>query len=155
LNESWDEATASVRLSEEKIMSAFASGLKDLQYVIENSNVSIEGRFTILFDTFHKAEVTVVHAVSRIESQIERLRDMINRDTRELFAGFGAMSARLSETLLQTGKNLIIYSPEKQLARGYSIVKANGKVIRSTQDVGHGDKLDITLSDGTIGSQVL
>lgn len=155
LNESWDLATSSVRLSEERILTSFQSGLKDTQFIIENSNVSIESRFLNLFETFRKAEVTVINAVSKIESQIRRISDTISRDAKEMISGFGAISFRFSENISQMEKVLEFSSPEKQLSRGYSIVKVGNKVVRSTLDVSKGDKLDITVSDGNINSQII
>lgn len=46
-------------------------------------------------------------------------------------------------------------NPERQLRLGYSIVKnKQGKVIRLTTDVAHGDMLEIKVSDGSIESIV-
>ena len=155
LNESWELATSGIKLSEEKILSAFQSSLRDTQFTIENSNISIERSFLNLFDTFRKAEVTVINAVSKIESQISRLSDTLARDVKEIMNGFGNLLSRLNDILLQTEKSLESSNPEKQLKRGYSIIRFGKKVIRSTKEVSPGDKLDIMLSDGNIDTQVI
>ena len=155
LNESWELATSGIKLSEEKILSAFQSSLRDTQFTIENSNISIERSFLNLFDTFRKAEVTVINAVSKIESQISRLSDTLERDVKEIMNGFGNLLSRLNDILLQTEKSLESSNPEKQLKRGYSIIRFGKKVIRSTKEVSPGDKLDIMLSDGNIDTQVI
>jgi exonuclease VII large subunit len=45
---------------------------------------------------------------------------------------------------------LDISNPERQLAYGYSIVKAGGKIVKSVKDVKSGEELDISVKDGII-----
>lgn len=44
--------------------------------------------------------------------------------------------------------------PERQLKLGYSIARANGKVLKSTRGTQIGDNLEITFADGIINSQI-
>ena len=47
-------------------------------------------------------------------------------------------------------------SPLKVLGRGYAIARrADGKAVVSTGDVAPGDKLNLTLSDGSVDCRVL
>ena len=50
------------------------------------------------------------------------------------------------------GQRLQALEPAATLQRGYSVVQRvdNGEVVRSTQQVDHGDGLNITVSDGQI-----
>jgi len=57
--------------------------------------------------------------------------------------------------LIQSEKTILLGSPENQLSRGYSIVRYGGKVLRSVKSVKKGDKLDISLTDGIIKSQII
>ena len=45
-------------------------------------------------------------------------------------------------------------SPLKTLARGYSIIQKDGKIIVSTQELQQGDKVDIRLTDGTAKARI-
>ncbi len=155
LNESWDSATSSVRLSEEKILSGFGSAVRNKQFEVENSKVLIEQKFVSIFDMFRRAESTVFGAMQKIESQIGRLSDFVANKSRELNSNFENMSVSLKNKIGQYEKIIQISSPERQLSRGYSIVKSGNKIIRSRQDVSSGDKLDIIVSDGKINSQVI
>ena len=150
INESWDIALSSVRLSEEKILSTFQSNLKDSQFIIENSSISIERKFNDFFEIFRKAESTLLNAVSIIEYQINHISDNISRDAKELLLSFNNSISRLSENICHNQKTLEFYSPERQLSCGYSIVKFAGKILRSTKDVEKGQDIDITVSDGSI-----
>ncbi|MES2213410.1 MAG: exodeoxyribonuclease VII large subunit [Patescibacteria group bacterium] len=155
LNSTWMSALATVHLAEEKIMSQFQAGLRDSQYILENSQISIEKRFVALFETFQRAETTLLHALVRIETQIARISDSIQRNEKEIVRGFEGITSRVRDVLSQSAKSLEMSSPERQLARGYSIVQSGGKVIRKIADAPHGTEVDILVSDGIIVSKVL
>lgn len=152
LNSTWSEALSSVRLSEEKIVSQFGVLLRDSQFVIDNSEVTIQNRFTKLLETFTRAEETLFRAVDRIESGISRISDVITTRTKEIFREFEYLVENSSNLLDKSAKSIESGNPERQLTRGYSILKNNGKIIRSVKNVKKGEKLDITVSDGIIES---
>lgn len=133
LNSSWNEALSTVRLSEEKIF----------------------GRFLSLLDTFRKAEQTMLQSVSRIESGIGRVSDNIESMVKELFRGFSLSITNTSELLIQTTKVIETGNPLRQLARGYSIVKSRGKILKSIKNIKKNEELDITLSDGMIRTKTI
>jgi exodeoxyribonuclease VII large subunit len=154
LNRSWSDAEATVSLSEEKILSAFSGGLRDKQFILENSGALIEKEFGDLFETFKRAEESVRNALGQIESRIARLSEIVSDSFKNIFRGFENLSARFAEKIGQAQKTLELGSPERQLARGYSIVRSAGKVVHSKKEVAKGDDIDIMLSDGTIKSRV-
>ncbi len=133
LNSSWNEALSKIYLAEEKILSNFISCLRGKQYHIENSSVLIQNRFKEVLQVFYRAEETLNRAMDMINSQIKAMK----------------------EKIVQFGKILEVLNPERQLKRGYSIVRKNGKVVKSKKDLKSGDLLDISLSDGIIGSQII
>lgn len=71
--------------------------------------------------------------------------------------GAGArLTARRREQLNAMAAALDAMSPLKVLGRGYSIARReDGKAIVSTGDVAPGDKLKLTLSDGSVDCQVI
>ncbi len=155
LNSTWMSALAMIHLAEEKIMSQFQTGLRDSQYVLENSEVVIEKRFVTLFDTFRRAESTLVHALVRIETQIMRVFDLIRTSEKEISRDFEGLISHTQDVILQSAKSIEMSNPERQLSRGYSIVKSGGRVVRKIEDASQGAKLDIQVSDGIIASKVL
>jgi len=67
----------------------------------------------------------------------------------------------LKNSLLAAGKQIEYlqkmiesHNPERQLKLGYSITKSNGKILRSANEAGVGDQIDIMLCDGEIASEV-
>ncbi len=155
LNSSWNGALSSVGLFEHKMFSKFESELRDAFFQIEHSHVVIERRFAGFFDMFRKAEQTLQGALVRIESYTARLIDTVTRQGQELERGFGSIVRRVEENIVHSGRILELSSPERQLARGYSIVKVGDRVVRSRNDVKKGEQLDIMVSDGIIESKVV
>lgn len=133
LNSTWNEALATVNLSEHKLISSF----------------------TNILEIFKRAEQTLVYAVGRIESGITRMGELISNQTKDLHRGFGLIISNANDYLIQSEKSILLGSPERQLSKGYSIVRHGGKVLRSVKSVKKNDELDITLSDGIIKSQII
>lgn len=52
-------------------------------------------------------------------------------------------------------RHVALMSPERILALGYSITRANGRIIKSADDVCKGALIETTLADGSIRSNVL
>ncbi len=130
LNSSWRDALSLVKLSEEKILSSFASSLSEKKFFIENS-------------------------VVRMERGIKMVSDDLKRSTEAIFRGFTLLLENTGEFLKQSGKTLELLNPTRQLAQGYSIIKYKGKVLKSKKNVKKGDELELLVSDGIINSQII
>ncbi len=131
LNSTWVEAQHKVSLYQEKILSQFQ---------------------TAIFDAFRRAEDTMFREAERIESGIRRISDTIATQSKDLLRGFTELLGNTEELLVQSGKTIELSNPERQLARGYSIVRVDGKILKSKKNAKKGDELDITLADGIIQS---
>jgi exodeoxyribonuclease VII large subunit len=66
-----------------------------------------------------------------------------------------AFAARKQYLLSEKESFVKLMSPEYVLARGYSITRLGGKVIKSPQEVSPGDRLETTLQGGSIVSKVM
>ena len=95
----------------------------------------------------------LVHALRRCVSQ---QRERLGRLSHALPVGAERIAAKSRERLNALAASLDALSPLKVLGRGYSIAqRADGKVVVSTGDVSKGDKLKLTLTDGTVDCQIL
>lgn len=151
LNKSWSEALSKVTLGQEKVLSSFQSLLRDKQYFVENSQVEIGKGFMGLLDVFHKAEETMLRSVDVIGRRIKEISEKVVLHGRDLIRGFEVISKETLSLIKNSEKTLEISSPERQLSRGYSIVRnKNGKVLKSVKNVVKGEELDILVADGII-----
>ncbi|MBA3732762.1 exodeoxyribonuclease VII large subunit [Patescibacteria group bacterium] len=155
LNSTWNDALSGVRLAEEKIMSQYQVALRDSQYMIENSEVTIQKRFSAFLDMFRKAEETLYRAVEQIERGILQISETISQREKDLSRDFLHMISNTKEYLKHSAKTLELASPERLLTCGYSIVKSGGKVVRYVQDVSRGNEMEVIVSDGIIKSKVI
>lgn len=61
---------------------------------------------------------------------------------------------RIKEKIMFAEQSIKFNDPSRQLKLGYSIVRRNGKILRSIHNVKIGEELNTQLSDGTIHSRV-
>ena len=59
------------------------------------------------------------------------------------------------EPYLRNVDKLTVLNPLLTLKRGYTLTKAEGKVVSSAKDVKSGDKLDVEFDDGTVNTRVI
>jgi exodeoxyribonuclease VII large subunit len=60
----------------------------------------------------------------------------------------------MKEQIDYTERFTRLHDPRRQLKLGYSIVRKNGKILRSVGNVAKGDELETELSDGSVRSRV-
>lgn len=88
---------------------------------------------------------------------LERLREQEHRvDDRDVKLRKAAQTRlrHLRQRLDALAAQLESLSPLNVLARGYSLTRSDGKVVRSIQDVAPGDPVEIVLSDGVLQAEV-
>lgn len=134
LNQSWQEAFSRILLYQEKIISSF--------------EIAIFGSFKI-------AEEMMYGKIETISYLIDNTKNNIDIATKDIIKSFSFVFENIKEKIEQSQKVIDMENPERQLARGYSIVKNRGKILRKVSDVKSKDKLDIIVRDGIIESRVI
>ncbi len=82
------------------------------------------------------------------------LYDNVNNTYAMILLAYKAIITQAESKLVGSVRALNALSPLAVLSRGYSVTKFNGTVVTSASDVSAGDKIDITLSDGSISAEV-
>ena len=81
---------------------------------------------------------------------------LLDRAQRDLGRAALASLAKPKQSLAALAASLDAMSPLKVLGRGYAIAqREDGMAVDSTADVASGDKLKLTLSDGSVDCRVL
>ncbi len=75
--------------------------------------------------------------------------------TSDMTISYSGIVDKFCAQFLQKCVKLDALSPLKVLARGYAVVSGNDITIKSVNDVSKGDIVDITLSDGSVKSQII
>lgn len=107
-----------------------------------------------------RAESALVLASSRAVHGavvgLERNRGVLTRQSGELARISSHALAGEADRVARLRTVLGAYDPRRQLARGWSLTRsAEGRVIRSVEDVETGDEIVTMLADGTVSSRVL
>lgn len=90
--------------------------------------------------------------LNRFPLELQRTQNHLTNTWDRLMNRF-ERSLELARQTLMLGTQVIKHNdPARQLGLGYSIVRRNGKVIRSTMGLSPGEELALTVSDGEIGS---
>ena len=83
-------------------------------------------------------------------------RLLLDYQSRQLCHGFERCLAGRREELARLSAALDAMSPLRVLARGYAVARGEGgQVVSSVEQVRTGERLELTLSDGTLDCQVL
>lgn len=109
---------------------------------------------------FREKRLRLTHQHSKLLHSMERAasgnRERLNTLSARLSSGMERTTSRKREQMRTQAAALDAMSPLKVLARGYSVVqREDGKAVLSTKDVQTGDKLKLTLTDGSVNCRVL
>ena len=87
-------------------------------------------------------------------TQINLYKEKLNAIENTLNSAYKNKLLNYSKILAEKSVQLDALSPLKTLARGYSLVYKEEQLVKSTEAVSAGDKVDIQLSDGTVSATI-
>lgn len=174
LNAPWHSARADARVAEHAILTHFARALESEQATVDRGFALMRRRVQSIFEDFARAEHELLRAGGHLHARIAELKRHVHASPATLVRGmrnllrtsrdslvfthtlraFKHAIERTDEATTSLEKQLDLNSPERQLRRGYSIVRAHGRIVRRTGDVAQGEKLEIRVQDGTLTSAV-
>ena len=88
------------------------------------------------------------------KNYIEDRRVTLDRVQEQLTAAARHCFDRKRQRFIRLTASLDAMSPLKVLSRGYSVVRSDTRLVKSVHDVAAGDKLRISLADGTVNAAV-
>ncbi len=92
--------------------------------------------------------------LNRFPLELQSVRNALDSRWNILVTLF-ARSLESAKATLALGAQAVKHNdPSRQLALGYSIARRNGRVVRSTAGLSPGDALELTMSDGAVGSVI-
>lgn len=116
---------------------------KSLTYFLNNSQKD----FTYLHNRFMRQHP---------ETQIESVSKILKEHTNAINKSFNQLIADKQHILSATVEKLILLNPLETMQRGFAIpYTVSGDIITSHQQITHNEHIEVVLSDGTLGCQVL
>ncbi|HET8575264.1 MAG TPA: exodeoxyribonuclease VII large subunit [Candidatus Paceibacterota bacterium] len=176
LDRSWKEALLRTRFSEQKIFGAFREVLQSKRYEISELGGVLQKCIGVILEKMRRAERVFEISSGKFRYALEQVGKTLEERQKNIFRNFTmalqnaekdllpqaqAIVRTFSRTIRQKEKalqdlekTLRLHSPKRQLKLGYSIVRSGGKILRSVKNVTAGQKIDITVVDGTFQSSV-
>jgi exodeoxyribonuclease VII large subunit len=96
----------------------------------------------------------VPYLLSRIEQEFKRVRSDLDLAWTAVLDHTKQGIAHGKEQIDYAERFIRIHDPRRQLALGYSIVRSNGKIIKSVELVSAGDLIETELAQGKLWSKV-
>ena len=118
----------------------------------------LRGAISFLLDRYRQAldRLATSRPMREPASYWKDKRLLLDYQSRQLCHGFERCLAGRREELARLSAALDAMSPLRVLARGYAVARGEGgQVVSSVEQVRTGERLELTLSDGTLDCQVL
>lgn len=134
------------------IMSLYSPKEQKLDILIDKLNSSITSKINNNTNKLNQIllKIKVVNPTEKIDYNIEKMKQL-EKNLRNLICNIIKFK---TNKLINLQTKIELLNPNNILNKGYSIVKINNKIIKSTEEVKINDSLDIILKDGIINSEV-
>ncbi len=124
----------------------------DVEYELAMMTRRMEERLT---ETIARRQLSVDRATRTVGLVLDRERQRFLSRADRLTVAFGTWKTTLRERLSTYERVLRQVDPKRVLARGYSIVTVNGKVVSDAATLEVGAEIAVQLAQGTADAQVL
>lgn len=94
------------------------------------------------------------HILNQAERQLQKMQLSLMKHTGALFPAASAMLMQAFHKLDRIEQAAKANDPQRILARGYALVRKNGKTVFKNQELKPGDTVRIQLSEGEAGAQI-
>ena len=155
LNSSWERGIVALSFHEDAILRAYGHVLESVRHDLDNTALRLHTFYQGIFQTFERHGRQLENMLSTIGQHIRHQKQLAATFPKLLGIHFARLISRTSQLLDGYEKVLYHASPERQLALGYSIIRSKGKVLRSIKNVSLGDHIEVRLSDGMVGVEVM
>lgn len=154
LNTSWEKAADRVRGFEKDILNAFEKNCTQQRSRFQENARNISFLFSGIVDRCRLAESSIHDCLSELRFSFLEKEKSLAQTKKLLVAQYARRMIRVAEKISTFERTVAQCDPRRNLKLGYGIVFHKERVVRSVDDVSHGDEVSILLSDGTIQSKV-
>ncbi len=155
LGQNYGKAFSEISLFEQKMLNIFESSIKDKIFEIE------EG-FSFMYSNLQNILLDFSKKINYFEnlgqvfiSKINKVGEKLNFDIKNIYIYFSNTFSAQKNNLENFSKILDSFNPTSRLKQGYSIIRKNGKILKTIKSLNSGDDLDLELSDGLIKTKVI
>ncbi len=151
LNTSWEECAMLVMQREHRLFSMFGEKLVFLGKEIDRQHRYFRDKMDFIFDRFRMVQSMLDRCVLFVEKTITQKKQFLEETKNTLILLFRNTSITKQTMIARCKQLLEAYDPKRQLKLGYAFVKKeNGSFVKSVDDVGKDDKIEIIVYDGSV-----
>lgn len=154
INKSWDRAKDQLSILERTLLFYFEEKLTEKIRFIENKTFQFENFYREIFQRFESARQKIKFGGEKISQTFSHLKYSLNGSAKNLKIIFENTLSRTGKELENFEKIIRRNNPERQLELGYSLIKINGKLLRSVEEAKTGDKIVAVVKDGELESKI-
>jgi exodeoxyribonuclease VII large subunit len=153
LNRTWQDARKDVRFASMQLLgqydALFRGADQELRAARERllDYVAEVRREIVLLDRAFAGRV------AKLNGCIEAAKQALSVELRRLTTSYAEALRRTTTLLRESERRLIAYNPMRQLRLGYSLLSANGRILRSIDDIKPGEVFEARLADGRISAE--
>jgi len=154
ISESWKEAILFLEKYEDQIVNRYKSNLENVYDLIDQITEKIREYSDSIIEKYKGIEEKLKISLQNFRNNLLNTKNNLNTFWQNSLVGFRGLLSKINQHLENAENIISANNPERQLKKGYSIARFNGKIIKSIKDVILGKNIDLLVADGKIISQV-
>jgi len=136
------------------LVAEFESVLEKQNYSLQTLMASLLKIFDYMYNFFENLKHMTQNYLIKIEYEIKDAKQLLKDSLKNIIIKWEEIIRSNEKYLENIDNSLKLYDPTRQLKLGYSIVKKQGKVLKSKKQAKLADELEILLVDGTINTKI-
>lgn len=135
--------------------SVYVQALSEKRRILDTHGEFLSHRMEDIASLVRSARDGIAYSISRMAEHFSLVRHRVAMEGLRLSNLFTRRVDECRARIVETETALVAWDPQRALARGYAIVRAQaGNIVARARGVRKGDDVDITLADGTIKATV-
>lgn len=154
LNDLWQKIIDELFVKKLLILRYFEEGLIQNNRKINSYIDFISERMSLFFNKFDKIKQKILNYFSFYYAQIDFLENSLFSLNKFFLDFFKRQLEQFRLKILNLEKLIFSFDPKKPLSLGYSLVKLEGKILKSVKLLKKGQKVEVELKDGNFISRI-
>lgn len=144
-----------IRISEDRVWYGMSEGVRKYNNRIERSLQVFDHAISRTSHGIHDTIMRFTNSFDRYRLSVIQTREHIERRERSVTTLFESSVMQVRAKVDGLARLIKNVDPTLVLARGYSIIRKNGELVRSASTLAPGDVFSVQLSQGTLDAEVV
>lgn len=150
----FDTARSTVIHTEKHLLQIYERTLLAAKHQVENFSYTLIARLDQFSKRFQILRERFLQHIPRMEFRIREAHQSVARYSDELKKQYQQALEEAKGGIEEIGETLKRYDPKRVLELGYSLIRKEGRILRSAEGVKKGDRLTLRLAKGRLDADV-